>query len=60
MEKKLYKLSDMWKGWYSLPRDVIMEGDYYYQNQNDIPKHQNLIAITPADATEFYEGEGLE
>jgi len=71
-EKKQYKLSEMWKVWFrheitygvdvehlncmfalsKTGAQVIAEQMEY--NDNSIP-----VAITRADATEFYEGEGL-
>ncbi len=59
-EKKVYKLSEMWKGWVSTYTGYCQTACFYAKE--DITKYypfEFLMAITRADATEFYEGEGL-
>lgn len=61
-EVKVYKLSEMWKVWYSGGRDGVI---YHILFNNIVDARRAIsslptIAITPADATEFYEGQGLE
>jgi len=63
-DKKVYKLSEMWKGWYRHECGVCVDVFYYetvkqaYDNEGN-EQGWPVVAITRADATEFYEGEGL-
>lgn len=66
-ERKQYKLSEMWKVWYAEDgkvgiKTLVLEtssgADYY--SDNLISNGCEVLAITRADATEFYEGEGLD
>lgn len=62
--KKVYRLNEMWCGWF-------FGGKYIYRSLTAFPTRHDalvnmrgngdrLLAIVHADATEFYEGEGLE
>jgi hypothetical protein len=65
--KKVYKLSEMWRIWH-----VYEGGNYstyqvdkkYYSSLQDARDYAgyspNVIAITPADATEFFVGQNLD
>lgn len=63
---KYYKFSEMWRAWYVLannsgyhctpPHDTKAGAKAYWAQICD---HPQLVAITRADATEFFEGEGL-
>lgn len=66
--KKKYKLSEMWKVWH---KEDCKDGDQaiynilYSSRELAISEAKemyrpDLLAITPANATEFYEGEGLD
>lgn len=61
-EKKTYKLSEMWKGWYYFKDRGIIQTPFF-ENKKEVADHTGmtttLLAITRANATEFYEGEGL-
>lgn len=69
-KKKVYKLSDMWVIWFRNEGFVHepIEKSKLYECKCEALNFVNLnddssifpIAITKADATEFYEGEGLE
>lgn len=64
-DKKVYKLSEMWKvwGWSASDTNIICYG-VYYQNLKDAQCSANedpgTIAITRADATEFFKGQNLD
>lgn len=61
-EKKTYKLSDMWKVWrrsWKGEVSTVIYMDWPLGGVQDLVKGAyGVVAITPADATEFYEGEG--
>lgn len=72
-EKKHYKLSEMFKVWYGCvgflvnsKKEFIQPDDNYFPTLEMARAHtkhmerRTVIAITPADADSFYEGEGLE
>jgi len=62
-EKQTYKLSEMYKGWIlSDPDgDLISYGTIFPDKESVLETYEsvNLVAVTRADATEFYLGEGL-
>ncbi len=71
--KKTYKISEMWRVWYRpLPLHATNIGfvselsfKIFHLEKQANAWSQNaglvkILAITRADATEFYEGEGLE
>lgn len=62
LEKKIYKFSEMWIGWYYYNERGIIQ-TLLFENKKEVVDHTGmtttLLAITRADATEFYEGEGL-
>jgi len=70
--KKTYKLSEMWKGWIydsfttaGIKYELYKETSFFHTKEavlkacEEAGQHE-LMAITRADATEFYEGEGLD
>jgi len=62
--KKHYKLSEMWKVWFMGGRDGIIVNAVFTsivvaKSWMGDRGSLTFIAITRADATEFYEGEGL-
>lgn len=66
-EKKVYKLSEMWVAWFAndfTGSTAYRKGEWAYLYKQQCFKMAEesgrLIAITPADATEFYFGEGLD
>jgi hypothetical protein len=59
-EKKVYKLSEMYKGWYRIGMRLETTGFYNSKESVKFGNGNLFIAITRADATEFYEGEGLD
>lgn len=69
-DKKVYKLSEMWKIWCGTIKagklTIFYRESLYYPSYKAAKRHADkfcsgeAIAITPADAQEFYEGEGLE
>lgn len=63
-EAKVYKLSEMWKVWFipHMRPAKICQAEYYKTKEEALveTKEYNRLAITPADATEFFEGQGLE
>lgn len=57
------ELSKLWVGWYEY--DGALNRTNAYRQKRDLMRHFNtlsvkLLAITPADATSFVIGEGLE
>lgn len=66
-ERKIYKLSEMWKVWL---RDIhdgsIFGGTTLFLTKKEAYHRMKkfdsceIIAITRSNATEFYEGEGLD
>ncbi len=62
-EKKTYKLSELWVGWlHNLERGNEFDRTRYFTSISDLKKawpDGGFIAITRADATEFFSGEGL-
>lgn len=60
--KKVYKLSDMWKGWYKEDGRNWISCTEYFESKENLLKQldkKGLLAITKADATDFYQGQGL-
>lgn len=57
----VYKLSNMWKGWYRFKGGIIVTP--FFNWKEEVTDHAGfkttLIAITRADAQEFTPGEGL-
>lgn len=71
-QKKVYKLSHLWKIWIRNERDnerdnELFIGERYYESFQgarqaaSVPLYRTfkVIAVTRGDATECYEGEGL-
>ncbi len=60
--KQVYNLKEMWVCWYDYG-DKIARGKFIYKNKIEAFQEDNgllrPIAITHADATTFYEGQGL-
>jgi len=62
-EPKKYDLSQMWKVWRGNSKGVYSDGNFFYSRvtaQYAAEALTEVLAITRADATSFYEGEGLE
>jgi len=61
-EKQTYKLSEMWIAWEDEGDNRISQSSAFtvLQSAQTYAKHVDALALTRADATEFYEGEGLE
>lgn len=63
--KKKYKLSEMYRVWYrgAWPDSIISDGRYFFSIEDALRHTENnsgALAITRADATEFYEDEGFD
>lgn len=63
-EVKVYKLSEMWKKWFRIAnKNSMMISSFIFESKEEALAHNSaylVLAITPADATEFYEGQNLE
>jgi hypothetical protein len=63
-EPKKYDLSQMWRGWCEGVGGSVYASSYVHRSKSEVrqlaPALMKIIAITRADATTFYEGEGLD
>lgn len=65
ISKKVYKLSDMLCAWLRDNDGAIFKCSTLFETTQKarerlLPFEYEFVAITPADAVEFYEGEGLD
>jgi hypothetical protein len=58
-QPKKYKLSEMWKG-LGVHKGVCYNTALYTTKKECKNRNSDILAITRADATEFYLGEGLD